>query len=214
VSLNYRLSPRSTWPDQILDVKRAVAWVKQNIADYGGDRDFVAISGGSAGGHLTALHALTAADRTWQPGFEDVDTSVVAAVPFYGVYDWTPPATWPAMQAYLLQFGVMRRPYAEDEELYRAASPAHRIGPAAPPFFILHGGADVFAPVAQARRFADLLRAAGGIVVFGELPGAQHAFDVLGSPRAEAAAGAVERFLTLVHAERRDPNGASAEESP
>ncbi len=52
VSINYRLSPRHTWPDHIVDVKRAIAWVKDNIADYGGDPDFIAVTGGSAGGHL------------------------------------------------------------------------------------------------------------------------------------------------------------------
>ena len=88
VSMDYRVSPRHTWPDHIVDVKRALAWVKENIAEYGGDPDFVAITGGSAGGHLSALAALTPNDPQWQPGFEDADTSVVAAVPVYGRYDW------------------------------------------------------------------------------------------------------------------------------
>ena len=88
VSMNYRVSPLHTWPDHIVDVKRALAWVKENIADYGGDPNFVAISGGSAGGHLSALAALTPNDPKFQPGFEEADTSVVAAVPVYGRYDW------------------------------------------------------------------------------------------------------------------------------
>lgn len=88
VSMNYRVSPWHTWPAHIVDVKRALAWVKENIAAYGGDPNFVALSGGSAGGHLTALAALTPNDPNFQPGFEDADTSVMAAVPFYGRYDW------------------------------------------------------------------------------------------------------------------------------
>src|SRR6516165_6807249 len=75
VSIGYRVSPRHTWPDHIVDVKRALAWVKENIARYGGDPDFVAITGGSAGGHLSALAALTPNDPKFQPGFEDADTS-------------------------------------------------------------------------------------------------------------------------------------------
>ena len=55
VAINYRLSPRSTWPDHIVDVKRAIAWTKEHIAEYGGDPDWIAITGGSAGGHLTSL---------------------------------------------------------------------------------------------------------------------------------------------------------------
>ena len=55
VSIDYRVSPRHTWPDHIVDVKRALAWIKENIADFGGDPEFVAITGGSAGGHLASL---------------------------------------------------------------------------------------------------------------------------------------------------------------
>ncbi len=65
VAINYRLSPKGTWPDHIVDVKKALAWVKEHIAEYGGDPAFVAISGGSAGGHLCALAALTR--RTTRP---------------------------------------------------------------------------------------------------------------------------------------------------
>jgi acetyl esterase/lipase len=202
VSLNYRLAPKAAWPAQIVDVKRALAWVHEHIAEYWGDPDFVAITGGSAGGQLAALAAVSAGDPLFQPGFEDADTSVQAAVPFYGIYDWTPPEVWPAMQAYLLQFGIMSRPYEEDRELYERSSPARRIGPAPPPFFLLHGASDLFAPAAGARRFAARLRAAGGTAVYGELPGAQHAFDVLASPRAWASARAVARFLEVVRNRR------------
>ncbi len=52
VAINYRLSPRATWPDHVVDCKRALAWVREHIAEYGGDPAFIAVSGGSAGGHL------------------------------------------------------------------------------------------------------------------------------------------------------------------
>ena len=89
VSIDYRKSPRNAWPAHIIDVKRALAWVRQNIADYGGDPDFISVTGGSAGGHLASLVALTANDERLQPGFEDVDTTVQAAAPYYGIYDLT-----------------------------------------------------------------------------------------------------------------------------
>ena len=60
VSINYSRSPRNAWPAHIVDVKRAIAWVRANIAEYGGDPDFIAITGGSAGGHLCSLAALSA----------------------------------------------------------------------------------------------------------------------------------------------------------
>ena len=69
VAINYRLSPKATWPDHIVDCKRAVAWVRDHIAEYGGDPTFLAVSGGSADGHLAALVALTPNATEWQPGF-------------------------------------------------------------------------------------------------------------------------------------------------
>jgi acetyl esterase/lipase len=75
VSIDYSKSPRRAWPAHIIDVKRALAWVRDNIADYGGDPDFIAVTGGSAGAHLASLAALTANDEQLQPGFEKADTT-------------------------------------------------------------------------------------------------------------------------------------------
>ncbi len=38
VAINYRLAPRSPFPAQIIDVKKAIAWVREHIADYGATR--------------------------------------------------------------------------------------------------------------------------------------------------------------------------------
>ncbi|MCW2751812.1 MAG: alpha/beta hydrolase, partial [Aeromicrobium sp.] len=87
VAANYRLAPKHYMPAQIVDVKRAIAWVHEHIAEYGGDPAYVVITGGSAGGHLAALAALTPGLADYQPGFEQADTSISACVPFYGIYD-------------------------------------------------------------------------------------------------------------------------------
>jgi acetyl esterase/lipase len=201
VSINYRLSPRYTWPDHIVDVKRAIAWVKGNISDYGGDPDFIAITGGSAGAHLSSLAALTANDPQFQPGFSDADTSVQAAVPFYGVYDFTRTdgALHPMMVPFL-EKKVMKRTRSDSSALYRSASPVSYVRSDAPPFFVLHGRNDSFIPAEQARSFVARLREVSRQpVVYTELPCAQHAFDVMGSVRAAHAAVAVERFLAAVY---------------
>ena len=68
VSIDYSKSPRSRWPAHIIDVKRAIAWVRNNIADYGGDPNFIAVTGGSAGGHLASGRAHCK-QSTVSPGF-------------------------------------------------------------------------------------------------------------------------------------------------
>lgn len=205
VSINYRLSPKAKWPAHIVDVKRALAWVKDHIAEYGGDPDFVAITGGSAGGHLCSLAALTPNEPEFQPGFEDADTSVACAVPFYGVYDFTNrDGTGRADMDDMLTRMVMGVSREADPELWDHASTMSWVRADAPPFMILHGTNDCLVPVEQARSFVTMLRATSSQpVVYAELPGAQHAFDVFASPRSLAAVAAVERFLTVVHERHR-----------
>jgi acetyl esterase/lipase len=200
VAINYRLSPRSTWPDHLVDAKRALAWIKEHIAEYGGDPDWVAITGGSAGGHLSALAALTANDPQFQPDFEDADTSVRAAVPFYGVYDFTRSDSVHPQMAPILGKYVFKLRRTEISEAFRAASPISYVSADAPPFFVLHGSNDSLIPVGQARNFTARLREVSRQpVVYAELPLAQHAFDIFGSVRATHAAVAVEQFLAEIY---------------
>jgi acetyl esterase/lipase len=218
VAVNYRLSPRAAWPDHIVDVKRAIAWVKEHIAEHGGDPGFVAITGGSAGGHLSSLAALTPNDPLFQPGFESADTTLDAAVPFYGVYDWTNrDGTGNLGMERLLAERVLKVPLASDRARWEHASPMSHVGPHAPPMFCLHGTNDTLVPVEQARSFVRLLKAASEKpVVYGELPKAQHAFEVFGSIRAAHTVRAAARFLSFVHAgvPREATATAASEPSP
>jgi acetyl esterase/lipase len=200
VAINYRLSPKATWPDQIVDAKRAVAWVKEHIAEYGGDPSFVAVSGGSAGGHLCALLALSTGDPAFQPGFESADTRVDACVPFYGVMDLTgtdeESAHYGSGLLDLLEKRIMKTSAAEHPELFRAASPTYRVRADAPPFFVLQGQNDTLVPVEEARTFVAALRAVSRApVAYAELPLAQHAFDILASLRCQATTNGVAAFL-------------------
>jgi acetyl esterase/lipase len=203
VTANYRLSPRATWPDHIVDAKQALAWTKATIAEHGGDPDFVVITGGSAGGHLASLAALTPNLADFQPGFEDADTSVAAAVPFYGVYDFVNRhGTSSADMEQFVGRVVFKSTLDADRARWEQASTITHVGPHAPPFFVIHGTNDTLVPVGQARTFVDELRKdSTQPVVYAELPGAQHAFDVFPSVRTRACAHAVERFLAVVRSE-------------
>ncbi|MBV9661975.1 MAG: alpha/beta hydrolase [Acidimicrobiales bacterium] len=203
VPICYRLSPGATWPDHIVDVKRALAWVKTHIDDYGGDPDFVVITGGSAGGHLCALAALSANAPEFQPGFEDADTSVAAAVPFYGVYDlldWNGRGG-PTGSVQHIERLVLKSSPTADRSRWEHASPLWWAGPGAPPVMLLHGSNDSLVPVDGARRLARALKEVSAQpVVYAELPRAQHAFDIYASLRTLYTVRAVERFLAWVRA--------------
>ncbi len=208
VAPNYRLSPKATWPDHLVDVKRVVAWVRDHAHEFGGDPDFIAVTGGSAGGHLAAMLALTPGQPEYQPGFEDADTHIDACVPIYPPTDLahrTRPSTWGQMR-FLLEPIVMKARYKDDPDRFRNASPLYLVKEDAPPFFVIHGKHDLLVPVWTARAFVEKLREASlRPVVYAELAGTQHAFDVFPSIRTAHMVRAVERFLDYLLATRGEP---------
>ncbi|MBI5503054.1 MAG: alpha/beta hydrolase [Deltaproteobacteria bacterium] len=206
MSVEYRLSPRATFPDHLVDVKRGLAWLREHAGELGADPSFVVASGISAGAHLAALAALTPNDPEYQPGFEIADTSLAGCVPIYGVYDladrerlWPDPRGIRIVQAVVMKTTPEKSPAAFDK-----ASPLARVRADAPPFLVVHGTIDVLAPVAGARSFVRALRAVSKApVVYAEIPGGQHAFDVFHSPRADFTLQGVYRFLAWLRSARR-----------
>jgi acetyl esterase/lipase len=172
ISANYRLSPAVRFPDRLIDVKKVIAWVREHGHEYGADPTVVFVAGSSAGGHLAAMAALTPNDPAFQPGFERADTSVCAAICLYGYLDTN-----------------QRSP----------SSPQASVRTDAPPFFVAHGDQDTVVLVEDARRFVERLRSTSShAVVYAELPGAQHAFDLFHSLRFETVVDAIEAFAAWV----------------
>jgi len=198
---NYRLSPRATWPDHVVDVKAAIAWVREHAEEYGADPGFIVLTGGSAGGHLVSLAALTPNDPAFQPGFEDLDTTVQGCVPYYGVYDLegeTGTRAHKVRHRTLMTRLVMK---TKEAEPFRLASPIARVNADAPPFLVIHGRNDTLVPVQEARLLVSRLRSMSAQpVLYLELPGTEHAFDVFPSVRSDAVVRAVARFLEALRA--------------
>lgn len=211
VSADYRLSPHATFPDHLVDVKKALRWIKENVAQYGGDPDFVVVTGGSAGGHLAALVALTQNDPAFQPGFESKDTSVQGCVPFYGVYDFLDRSSAWAHDGLrkVLEQRVLKGSPEELPELWEQASPIAHVRADAPPFLVIHGEDDSLVPVADARTFVKALRERSREpVIYAEIPGAQHAFELFPSVRTLRVNQGVERFLAVLHGRHTLARGA------
>jgi acetyl esterase/lipase len=203
-AINYRLSPQATFPDHIVDVKRAIRFIREHGAEYGADPDFLCVTGGSAGGHLTALAAVSGNDPRFQPGFEHVDTRLAAAVPFYGVYDFLDRFGIRGTQkmAPFLARMVLKCTPDENPELWDAASPISHVSAEAPPFLLVHGTHDSLVWIEEMRAFQKALTEKSRQPVLAlELAGGQHAFDTFHSPRSAHAVRAVTAFLEHVHAQ-------------
>jgi acetyl esterase/lipase len=186
ISATYRLQPAARFPDELIDVKKVIAWARGRAREYGGDPERIVLVGSSFGARLATLTGFTTNDPAFQPGFEKTDTSVAAVVGLYGYYG-----------------GI-------DSRQSLPSSPFDYAERGCAPLLIVHGNQDTLTPARRACALAERARSASANpVVFAELPGAQHSFDLLSSIRFEAVIDGIEAFvasIALPDLSRAEPN--------
>lgn len=185
LGIRYPFTPGVTVEDQIAVVRTAVRWARTGLSDHGVDATTVVLAGGSAGGHLAAMAALTA-DRD--------DERVAACVGMYGVYDMAnrnrTRAPWAKIRNEVMLASVDEQP-----ERYRAVSPIDRVHDDTPPFLVVHGTHDTLVPAGEGEQFVAVLEAAGRPVDYVPVYGAQHAFDALSGVTSRTVAAAIRDWL-------------------
>ncbi|MFN3338342.1 MAG: alpha/beta hydrolase [Dietzia sp.] len=174
ISTTYHLSPtpESGFPQHLVDIKRLINWIRTEGPLHGIPADApIVVAGSSAGAHIAMMTALTAGDPRFQPGFEDLDTTLAGAIGLYGYYG---------------RLGVGTK---------EVSDPVRHPAQGAPPIAVIHGTADMYTPVKGSRRLVRHLRGgSSNPVVYAELPGAQHGFDAVQSARYLAVVAAIARF--------------------
>jgi acetyl esterase/lipase len=194
VSINYRLSGEALFPKNIQDVKAAIRWVKANAKQYKFKADKIALWGGSAGGHLSALAGTSVGIKELDdPGLGNANQSSNVQA----VVDWFGPTDFMLMDAQLTETGngkpdhneanspeskLMGQKITEIPDKVKVANPETYITKDDPPFLIQHGTKDHLVPTQQSTNFAKKLEAALGKnkVILTLLEGAGHggpAFD-------------------------------------
>jgi acetyl esterase/lipase len=119
-AVTYRLSTpeQPSYPLNVYDVKAAVQFLRGKGAALKVASDRIGAMGASAGGHLTALLALSGDSPKYPPRYPDdpyptASTRISAAVPFYGVYDLM--AQW--------EHDQLHRPHDQFTEKYLGGPP-------------------------------------------------------------------------------------------
>jgi len=167
VNLGYRLAPEFPFPAALDDCVRAVRWVVDNIAKYGGDPKRIAIGGDSAGGNLTAATAATLAG--------DARVKLKAALLIYAALDFAnmkPEGGDLPNGANLVEMMVGSYLPKNREQLIRdwRVSPIHA-AERLPPCHVMCGTADGL--IADANAFAARLANAGidhELAIYADMP--------------------------------------------
>lgn len=162
MSINYALAKAGspTFPQNIQDCERAVRWLRKNAARFQLDAEHIGAIGGSAGGHLTALLAVSGPEVGIDPK-EDADYScrIQAAVPMYPhcAASWegrVPPQPYASLPMFI-------KSRAEAPALWNSASPIKQLSADDPPMLILHGTADKTTPLDQSTRLHEAAKKVG-----------------------------------------------------
>ena len=204
-SVEYRFSAEARFPAQLDDMRAAIRFLKGNAGKYGIDPTRVGIWGGSAGGHLAALAALSCA----APGFDAKpqpigSECVQAAAIWYGVFDFAPIVAR-AEGSPIALIGCADAASCPADRV-RAVSPLTYLDPGDPPFLLIHGENDHTVSVTQSTNAYAKMKAAGVQVDEILIPGVDHSF--IGKTPAETHAAtmrAVNATFDFFHAQLKQP---------
>ena len=188
ISINYRLTGEAKFPAQIQDVKAAIRFIRANADKYALKTDKIAVWGGSAGGHLSAL-AATSGDIKELEDLTSGNPTQSSRV--QAVVDWFGPINFLTMDAHFKESGkgkqdhnnadspeskLWGKPIQEIPDSVKKANPETYISADDPVFFIQHGSIDKLVPTQQSVGFAEKLAAILGKekVTVEVLEGANH----------------------------------------
>lgn len=204
-TMSYRFSDEAVFPAQIHDVKAALRFLRATSEDWGIDAERIGIWGHSAGGHLSALAAMSEGIPSLEGdgGHTDESSAVQAAVPLSPptdfLVDWFATSEFPpheeALSAVYAFLDGNPLTDAEITERARLASPARLVRPDAPPVLAVHGTLDDLVPVSQARLFVEALLESGNDASLLELPHDDHGLgSVFDEPTGAAMAEIIAFF--------------------
>jgi acetyl esterase/lipase len=189
VSIDYRHAPEHHFPAQLVDVRTAIDYVKQQAKSWEIDPDRLGLIGRSAGGHLATLAA-------YQPDA----IPLRAVVSYYGPVDLLagyddPPSPDPIDSRQVMRDLLGGTPKTQ-AKLYAQASPLRLVDRKLPPTLLIYGGQDHIVEPRYGKKLADKLQSFGTPTVFIEIPWANHAFDtIFNGPSNQLALYYTERFF-------------------
>ena len=180
ISIEYRLGDRENlkkfgkiYPVNVLDCKTAVQYLRVHAAELNVDPGRIGCIGGSAGGHLVMMLAVTTPESGLEPTtpYPGVDTRVQAAVNLYGLMEFNKNCSG-------ARIAVMGSTPKQDPENWSKMSPNEHVTADTPPVLQVHGQADPTVNYLQSVRMKEILDRAG---VYNELlllEGFGHAFSL------------------------------------
>ncbi|PWT71466.1 MAG: alpha/beta hydrolase [Bacteroidetes bacterium] len=177
IAINHRSSKEAKFPAQIQDVKAAIRFARGNAAKYKIDSSFIAITGWSSGGHLSALAGTSDYVKAKQVGDKSIDVEgrvgqyLASGSQVNAVVDWFGPTDFLVMDscgstvshndANSPESSLIGGPVQQNKELCALANPITYVDEKNPSFLIIHGDADPMVPLCESVLLNQALAAKG-----------------------------------------------------
>ena len=169
----------------VRNLKKSVRWVRLHSTEYGIDPDCLGLIGGSAGGHLALMAAVTE-----EPGNPDAEnplerqsTQVKAVGAFFpptDIVDWNgEPDGYLKLTDLLSRGGTESLSPEETRKRAEAISPCRHVKAPTPPMLLIHGDADPLVPLEQSRKMLEAVRQSGGEIELIVKEGGEHSWPTL-----------------------------------
>lgn len=162
VSISYRLSGVAPWPAAAHDCKAAVRFIRANADDLGVDPQRIGAWGHSAGGHLSALLAVSgnAPELDGKVGTTGVSSAVQCAVDISGPSDFLKfDRNGPVFSGIIKSF--FAGPDDTLDDRMKAANTITYVDAGDPPTMIVHGTEDNLVPIEQSNLLSDAFEKTG-----------------------------------------------------
>jgi len=155
---DYRVYPEVIFPDFVDDSARAVNWVKNNIAAYGGGEQLF-VAGHSAGAHIAALLVL---DKQYLASYELAPNDLKGMIGLAGPYDFLP-----------LKSDTLKTIFGPEQQRWQS-QPIHFVDGKNPPMLLLVGSNDLTVWPKNSRNLAAKIQENKGNVELVEFDGYGH----------------------------------------
>jgi acetyl esterase/lipase len=171
-SVNYRLAPKYPYPYMVLDVQRAVRFIRYHAKEYDADPNKIALVGGSAGGFLSNMVGLLNApgdsNATDPVDRESARAQAVVTMYAQSSFEFVPlnSAVHALLDPLIAQKG--------EKEAIHEASPITYVAKSDPPFLEILGDRDEYIPYAEATNLQTALAAVGVRCDIIRIPNGKH----------------------------------------
>lgn len=159
ISLGYTLAPKAVYPQPVIEIKKAIGYIKEHAEQLNINPEKIVVWGGSAGAHLGALSVLSHDTGYLEKEAGYADSSVAMLVLWYGCHNFF---IGKKLDEWVYKNFFGADDLSEVADSIVLSNPACHVTKNAPYTILQHGLNDMVVPYEQSVYLYNVIKAAAG----------------------------------------------------